>query len=150
MCVRAAEVLADRKWHDYEDLRKELMVLIPAGVAIRRNEDDRRRQHVKNDARTKRRTTRIPKRSVPISEERAILAGQRALAREFLAMRTFERRTKSGPTGPIKQVRMIRVPRRAIYAAEREERVASARATLAEATAAGDSPAHQEEGDDDA
>lgn len=108
--VRASELLADGEWHDYEQVREEIMPLIPAGPAHRRNEDDRLRQSRRLHPDGQRRRVQKP-------DDITIMFGQKALAREFLNSRIyFKKRVRSG----IKQIRMVRVPTEAIKHAERE------------------------------
>ncbi|HEX5522676.1 MAG TPA: hypothetical protein VFX53_04460 [Pedococcus sp.] len=117
MCLRANELLGDGKWHDYDSIRDEIMLLVPAARAIRDNEYERlRRLKPTADGDTHGRP-----RVRPISSERAKLSGRRRLASVFLRMNNFERRyitrTVDGKRQKVKQIRMVRVPKQVGIAA---------------------------------
>ena len=104
----AADLLTDGEWREYEWMIRELGKLVPPGRAIRRNEQDR---SYNSDAR---------ERVRPLSPERAIQAGRRAIVRDALRVSSYEHEERDG----IRFVRMLRVPPR--VARERARRRAHA------------------------
>lgn len=114
LAFRAVELLGDGEWHDYEQTVRELMKLIPPGIAKRKVEARRKA------GMAQRRAQGIPKgtlRPTPVDEQ--VRSGKRQYVTDFLGnARIFERekldghrpkqprQTRYGPT-----VRMIAAPR---------------------------------------
>lgn len=103
LAQRAVDLLGDGKWHNYEKVVHQLMKLIPPGRAIRRNEKERAMQNPNP-------------RKVPLSIERQIASGQRAIVRDFLKNSNFETDKAGSPRAGgnfERHIRMLRPPRMA-------------------------------------
>lgn len=87
---RARELLADGQWHDFEQIMRQLMPLVPAGIATR----------VVERGRTKGRAdVSPPKRVKPMSVDEQIRSGQRGFVRDVLNYARFYEATPSKARG---------------------------------------------------
>ena len=114
LAVRAAQILADRAWHNYEEVVRELMRVVPPGPAVRRAERNRAGMiYSRGGARS-----RAPEsRALPRSTEELIAFGARDFVVEFLNSSTAWQ-VEAHPGGgrganrdPRRRVRMVRLPR---------------------------------------
>ena len=97
---RAAELLADGEWHNYEQVFNELAKLVPPGFAIRENEKARRGSGGP-----------AARKKVRPAEE-LIESGRRMYVRDVLSNpRNYESTKATRPRDPERQIRMIAKPR---------------------------------------
>jgi hypothetical protein len=97
------DMLDDGQPREVEAVIREAGKKIPPGVAIRRNE--RTRQSL-----SRRRNGTVKERAKPLSEERQIEAGRRAMVREALRPRFFAIEDRDGK----KYVRLVNMPPRVL------------------------------------
>lgn len=108
---RAAEYLKDGEWHDREPLIRAMLPTIEPAVAMRRSESLRLKNYPLVD-RNSERSPRMQPRT--IAEQRQ--TGARSIVMEVLYTKPFEQRTVERDGREIKQVRMVRLPRRVDFA----------------------------------
>jgi hypothetical protein len=108
LAARVVELLADGEWHNYEQVVRELMKVVPPGPAIRRAEQDRiasNRGHKKADE-------EIGPRVKPRGTDELIRSGRRAIVRAFLRNVNYEtdRPGRANRIDPERRIRMLRKP----------------------------------------
>jgi hypothetical protein len=105
--LKLVEVLQDGEWHNLEDVHREVGKVIAPGVALRRNERNRRSLQRRHESPEGERTR-------PISTERAIQAGKRSIVTDALAQHSersyFQRTPARFPKDPDRLVRMVKMP----------------------------------------
>jgi hypothetical protein len=100
---RAVEILMDGQWHDEQQVIRDLSRLIPPGVAMRRNERDRRMSTAGRQAPDRPTPSEVPPRKYQRAPDKLIASGARAILREVFQGNTYE--IKDG------QIRLKRLPR---------------------------------------
>lgn len=108
MLVRAADLLEDGEWHDYEQVIRELAKMVPPGRALRHAEKIRK---AAGNGRNKNEDWNPPEQRVRArSREQIIATGARSIARSMIHHKDIEIRHLSDSHKGPKQIRMLRVP----------------------------------------
>lgn len=112
LSLAAAEILADREWHSYPAVLRELSHKVPPGVAVRRAEQLRKKQ--RNDHGSPAPVERVK----PRETDALIRTGARDIVKSFLANVLVFEVDKKYPRGPRpagfvddRKIRLIGLPR---------------------------------------
>lgn len=102
LAERAWQLMGDGEWHDYDAVTRELMKVVPPGIAVRQAEVDRQqRGGGRNPG-----WVSPPVRKQNIDPLRQVATGQRTIVRQLLKNAAFEV-TRDAP-GVGRRIRMLR------------------------------------------